>query len=40
MLHEFEYDVNGNLIRKTVKASELSWRYGYSAYDELVLVSR
>lgn len=38
--HEFEYDVNGNLIRKTVKASGLTWRYGYSAYDELVLVSR
>ncbi|PZP64886.1 MAG: hypothetical protein DI604_25960, partial [Delftia acidovorans] len=38
--HQFEYDVNGNLIRKTVKASGLTWRYGYSAYDELVLVSR
>ncbi|MEE9984611.1 hypothetical protein [Agrobacterium pusense] len=38
--HEFEYDVNGNLIRKTVRASGLTWRYGYSAYDELVLVSR
>ena len=38
--HQFEYNVNGNLIRKTVKASGLTWRYGYSAYDELVLVSR
>jgi RHS repeat-associated protein len=38
--HQFEYDVNGNLVRKTVKASGLTWRYGYSAWDELVTVTR
>ena len=38
--HQFEYDVNGNLVRKTVKASSLTWRYGYSVWDELVSVSR
>lgn len=38
--HQFEYDVNGNQIRKTVKATGLSWHYGYSVYDELISVGR
>jgi hypothetical protein len=27
--------VNGNMVRKTVKASGVTWRYGYTVYDEL-----
>ncbi|MFD0917653.1 RHS repeat domain-containing protein [Pseudahrensia aquimaris] len=36
----FEYDVNGNLVRKTDKANGLTWRYVHSVYDELVSVTR
>jgi YD repeat-containing protein len=32
---QFEYDVNGNMVRKTVKASGVAWRYSYTVYDEL-----
>jgi RHS repeat-associated protein len=38
--HQFEYDVNGNMVRKTVKASGVTWRYGYTVYDELAAASR
>jgi RHS repeat-associated protein len=38
--HQFEYDVNGNMVRKTVKASGVTWRYGYTVYDELASASR
>jgi RHS repeat-associated protein len=37
---QFEYDVNGNMVRKTVKASGLTWRYSYTVYDELASASR
>jgi RHS repeat-associated protein len=37
---QFEYDVNGNMVRKTVKVSGLTWRYGYTVYDELASASR
>ena len=37
--HSFEYDVNGNLVRKTDKPSGLTWRYGYTVYDELASAS-
>jgi RHS repeat-associated protein len=37
---QFEYDVNGNMVRKTVKASGLTWRYAYTVYDELASASR
>ncbi len=38
--HAYEYDVNGNLVRKTVKASGETWRYGYSVFDELVRATK
>ena len=38
--HQFEYDVNGNLVRKTVKASGATWRYSYTVWDELASASR
>ena len=38
--HAFEYDPNGNMVRKTVKASGATWRYGYTVYDELATASR
>jgi YD repeat-containing protein len=37
---QFEYDVNGNMVRKTVKASGATWRYSYTVYDELASASR
>jgi RHS repeat-associated protein len=38
--HAFEYDVNGNMVRKTVKASGETWRYSYTVFDELARASR
>ena len=38
--HQFEYDVNGNLVRKTAKASGATWRYSYTVWDELASASR
>jgi hypothetical protein len=37
---QFEYDVNGNMVRKTVKASGLTWRYSFTVSDELASASR
>ena len=36
----FAFDANGNLVRRTDKASGVTWRYGYSVYDELVEAGR
>ncbi len=38
--HIFAYDANGNLIRRTVKATGETWRYGYTVFDELRTASR
>jgi RHS repeat-associated protein len=38
--HQFEYDANGNMVRKTNKLTGVTWRYGYSVYDELTRASR
>ena len=32
----YEYDIDGNLIKKTIKVSGQQWRYQYSAYDHLI----
>jgi RHS repeat-associated protein len=37
---QFEYDVNGNMVRKTNKLTGITWRYAYTVYDELASASR
>jgi len=37
---QFESDVNGNLVRKTEKATGETWVYEYSVYDELTSATR
>ena len=37
---QFEYDVNGNLVRRTTKATGETWVYEYSVYDELIRATR
>jgi hypothetical protein len=37
---QFEYDVNGNRVRKTVKATSLNRRYACAVYDVLASASR
>lgn len=34
--YNYEYDIDGNLIRKGIKASGKEWRYGYDDYDRLI----
>ncbi len=38
--HQFEYDANGNMVRKPVKASGATWRYQYTVWDELTQATR
>jgi YD repeat-containing protein len=37
---QFQYDVNGNMVRKTNKLTGITWRYSYTVYDELASASR
>ena len=38
--NQFEYDVNGNLVRKTDKITGETWRYEYTIFDELKRATR
>jgi RHS repeat-associated protein len=38
--HTFEYDVNGNMVRKVDKASGETWSFGYTLFDELASANR
>jgi len=38
--HQFEYDVNGNLVRKTNTQTGATSTYTYSVYDELISVTQ